>query len=289
MTVTTRIMKLGSAVCEKFDLPQRSLYQGLRAARMARHPGETLRRRRDIATRLSGSAWAGFIDPQAGYRAFGPAELPGQAEALAACREIWAREEANAPDGHDNKPFLRNVMQRDDLERHPALIAFAHSAPVVEAITGYLGSLPYLNAIGLYHSPANDTTRSSQLFHRDADDFTQIKCFVYVHDVGTANGPFTLVPADSSAAIGRRLGHSFKAPRLEDAQIGDAPVVEMAGPAGTGFFVDTSRCLHFGSRARGGDRLAFMFQYTTWPNVSLETDKQGRTGRPILNPPQPSF
>ena len=40
--------------------------------------------------------------------------------------------------------------------------------------------------------------------------------------------------------------------------------MKATGPAGKGLMLDTSRCLHYGSRGNTIERLVLMFQYTSF-------------------------
>jgi hypothetical protein len=125
----------------------------------------------------------------------------------------------------------------------------------------------------------------SQMWHIDDEDFRQIKCFVNLHNVGPMNGPFTFIPAQKSDEIRRKIGHGWRGRRLEDSEImahcKPEDIISVTGGPGTGVFVDTSRCLHFGSRARGGHRLVMMFQYTRTPDLNF-VNKDSRKTRSIL-------
>jgi hypothetical protein len=148
-----------------------------------------------------------------------------------------------------------------------------------------------LHAIGLYVSPVNDSTKSSQMFHLDGQDFRQLKCFVNIHSVGDADGPFSFLPADLSDQVAAALGHHWGDGRLEDKDIHsvteEANVISLTGPPGTTALVDTCRCLHFGSRARENARIVFMFQYTPWPDARVDkTDKDFGPGFSLIDIPR---
>ena len=91
----------------------------------------------------------------------------------------------------------------------------------------------------------------------------QVKLLLNVFDTKAENGPFTLIPADASLPI-RRRGEFRR--RFSDAQVdaecGLENAVQLVGGAGSGAFVDTCRCLHFGSRETRADRLVLMIQFT---------------------------
>jgi hypothetical protein len=212
------------------------------------------------------------MDPENGYRLFSKEDLPGVADA-ASVADRFFEEKKGEPQAPDSKPFFANICDEKALLRHPDLVTFARSQPVVEIATNYLKTIPKLSAFGVFYSPPNDTLEKSQMWHIDDEDFCQVKCFINVHDVGPDNGPFTFIPAAKSDEIRRKLGHSWRGKRLEDAEImslcKEDDIIAVTGAPGSGAFVDTSRCLHFGSRARGGHRLVMMFQYTRVPDLNF--------------------
>ena len=138
------------------------------------------------------------------------------------------------------------------------------------------GRIPYLNRVDLLYSVprAGDENVSSQLFHVDPEGLTQVKFFINVFDVGDGEGPFTFIPADETARIIRdvnvlrRQQGKPHAGRYLDEEItavgGGGSIVRVKGPQGSGVAVDTSRCLHLGSRVNPGSfRLCLYIQDRT--------------------------
>jgi hypothetical protein len=172
--------------------------------------------------------------------------------------------------------YLRNLLSNDDLRRYPGLVDFALSDAAMGMAASYLGTIPYLNRVDLLYSVhrQGDEKVSSQLFHVDPEGLTQVKFFINVFDVGDGEGPFTFIPADETARIinevnGLRQQHGKQhAGRYLDDEIssvrGNGSIVRVTGPQGSGVAVDTSRCLHLGSRVVPGSfRLCLYIQYCT--------------------------
>ena len=172
--------------------------------------------------------------------------------------------------------FLRNLLSNDDLRRNPELVDFALSDEALGIATNYLGTVPYLSRIDLLYSVPReaDNRIASQLFHVDPEGLTQVKFFINVFETGDAEGPFTFIPADDTARIlrdVRALRRSQGRPhvgRYTDEEIaavgGTGAIVEVKGPRGSSVAIDTSRCLHLGSRVRpGAFRLCIYLQYCT--------------------------
>ena len=140
--------------------------------------------------------------------------------------------------------------------------------------TKYLRMVPYLNRVDLLYSVprATDGTIASQLFHVDPEGVTQVKFFINVFDTNDDSGPFTFIPADDTArilreirALRRKEGRPHVGRYLDEeiaAVGGTSTVISVKGPKGSGVAVDTSRCLHLGSRVRPGSfRLCLYVQY----------------------------
>ncbi len=172
--------------------------------------------------------------------------------------------------------YLRNLLSNDDLLRNPLLVDFALSDGALGMAASYLGTIPYLNRVDLLYSlpRAGDDKVSSQLFHVDPEGLTQVKFFINVFDVGEGEGPFTFIPADETARIIRdvaalrtRQGKQHAGRYLDDeiSAVGaNDGIVCVMGPQGSGVAVDTSRCLHLGSRVSPGSfRLCLYIQYCT--------------------------
>jgi len=267
-----------------YGIPGNAIGGAIRARRIASAPIHFMRQRAAAKTISDTSPYANFIDANNGYRIFSTHDLPGIINAV----EIGSRffnDKKNEHRGQGTKPFFSNICEEADLEHYPDLLSFPRSKPVFDMSASYLRAMPKLSAFGIFYSPPNDMLEKSQMWHIDDEDFRQIKCFINLHDVGPTNGPFTFIPAQKSDQIRRKIGHGWRGRRLEDAEImahcepGD--IISVTGGPGTGVFVDTSRCLHFGSRARGGHRLVMMFQYTRTPDLNF-VNKDSRKTRSIL-------
>ena len=258
----------------KYGLSSDAVFHALRLRRILREPTEILKRRSAARRVKAKSPYAGFIDKRLGFGRFGPSDFPGVVEAVEAANSIY---DSKKMDGKFKKPFFVNLLEPDDLEKYPQLLAVAQSVPMQEAATGYLNTVPDLSGIGVFLSPANDSLEKSQQYHTDDIDKRQVKCFINCNEIGANNGPFTFVTGDASDALRRKLKHGWRGPRLSDADVvgncGEDDIIKITGGAGTGVLVDTSRCLHFGSRCREGYRLVIMFQYTRRPSLAFETER----------------
>ena len=209
------------------------------------------------------------IAPQDGFVVVPPGRFPETDAIVGEARAALARYDATSPPaGKNRKRFLQNVLDSSSLTLDSAIVRFAFRQDVLSAVSRYLGTVPLLTTISVFHSDtvAGDPT-SSQLYHCDGDDVTQVKIFVYCTDVDVPSGPLTLLDAATTREVQRRTGYWYRH-RLSDDQVRAAGTPRehvILGPTGTAVFVDTSRCFHFGSRVAAGapPRLATMIQYQT--------------------------
>ncbi|MFQ5698575.1 MAG: hypothetical protein ACE5IL_09865, partial [Myxococcota bacterium] len=202
-----------------------------------------------------------------GFRRLEPGALPGTGPLVERCLEIYRdrRKTHGAGDLLHNpkKGFLLSILSGPDFARQPELVRFMVARPIVEVAARYLGSVPILSGAHLWWSPPNQSARSSQLFHIDREDTEQLKLFVHITRVSEENGPLTLLPAHVSQRVRRRVGLHVR--RLQDAQVERAAAlsepIRVTGEPGSAVFVDTSSCLHYGSRANRSDRLVLAIQF----------------------------
>jgi hypothetical protein len=248
-----------------------------RATAFVQAPVET-RQRRHMATTFMTMRPAP-MDREVGYALFPPTQSSELAAALDTCRSVFESKRNAAAGPHEDKradkrAFLRNLMNNDDLRAHPQLVEFALSDWALSIVTSYLQVVPFLNRVDLLYSvprPTEDRI-ASQLFHVDPEGITQVKFFFNVFDTDDDDGPFTFIPADETTRILREIrtlrrkhGKSHVG-RYTDEEIasvgGSEAIIKVTGLPGSGVAVDTSRCLHLGSRVRTGSfRLCLYLQY----------------------------
>jgi hypothetical protein len=259
-----------------------------RVAAFASAPRQ-VRQRRRLAEQFTARAAVAQMSRDRGFRLLPSNHFPDIGDVIATCRRLFeskcaadaAESAAGAQGGHlpvrpQKAEYLRNLLSNDDLRRNPVLVDFALSDAALGIAAGYLGTIPYLNRVDLLYSVPRpgDEKVSSQLFHVDPEGLTQVKFFINVFDVGEPEGPFTFIPADDTAriirdvdALRRQQGKQHAGRYLDDeitAVGANGAVVRVAGPEGSGVAVDTSRCLHLGSRVHPGTfRLCLYIQYCT--------------------------
>ena len=292
-----RALKTVRHVYQRVRTKRRSVWYRLRETatgnalwKAAEIGGAPLDRRRRSRLAVQHTRRVAFpaLDRSAGYRLLGAGELAGVDEVVAVCRRVFeakipadARAVAAGPASGtgvlaEKRKFLQNLLTDHDLREHPSLVDFALSDALLGTAADYLRAVPRLTRVDLLYSVprAGDDRIASQLFHLDPEGVTQAKLFLNVFDTGEAEGPFTFIPAVESARIVREVRrwrqrhgrpHSGRYTDEEIAAVGGADaVVTVNGPAGSGVVVDTTRCLHLGSRVRpGAFRLCLYIQYCT--------------------------
>ena len=175
------------------------------------------------------------------------------------------------------KPYLLD-HPLTTLDRSSPLVRFAVDPRVVSVAADYLGLVPLLTMVTILASPpVPGPVAGSQLFHSDWEDVHQVKIFVNCSNVAEENGPLNAVTADASRRVKRAVAYRYGGPhfRLRDEEVlpmlADGEQQAFTGPPGSIVFVDTSSCLHLGSRVYEGaeERLVAQFQYLTPPAFDL--------------------
>jgi hypothetical protein len=223
---------------------------------------------------------AGFeITRSAGFRIFQPGRFAEADEVVAESQRLAAAA-GDIAARSANKPFMVPILQSAKLPRDSAYLRFASRPDVVAAVARYLGMVPILTSIEVYYSAFRDVAlASSQLFHCDQDDTSQIKVYILCTEVDEKNGAMLLLGADTSRIVRRALRYEYRN-RATDEEVfdavGDRDRHLMVGPPGTVAFVDTSRCFHYGSRVREGapPRLVAVFQYLSPFSFRVSRDRK---------------
>lgn len=176
-----------------------------------------------------------------------------------------------------HKSFWARLLDEDMIDgvlpTDNAFVAFALQTPILQLLTRALGEVPQLDYVLLTLSSGSDAPLvSSQLWHKDYDDIRTLKLFVYLTDVNSPeHGPFTFIPAPASDKVGfTRRSHRPDEKVFSEA-VRRQDVREMYGSRMSAFVVETSRCLHMGSRvAPGHTRLLYTATFITAPRLYPE-------------------
>ncbi len=242
-------------------------------------PRDAIQRRNAAASYNRQHADIRRLDRRDGYALLPPGAVANTDEIIELSLRLFEEKqlEAAANAGNSKKwAFLRSILTNQDLARNPRLVDFALSDSLLSLVTNYLGTIPHLNRIDLLYSVnhGGEEAISSQIYHLDPEGTRQAKLFMNLRDVGPDEGPFTFIPASETT----RIVNAVKQRRLEDTEMaagrysdeelqavgGLERAIAVGGPKGSAALVDTSRCLHFGSRVKPGTyRLCLYIQYCT--------------------------
>jgi hypothetical protein len=206
-----------------------------------------------------------LIDETLGYAMLPFGTIDNVAPAIEFARRI--QDERSSAELPKEKRELIVLSEPDRYEDAPEFFELALSDQVLQIVTDYLGEVPKLRRIKLWWTPVNTQLKGSQLYHRDGMNWyqRQAKFLFIMNDVDETCGPFTFIPANVSRRVANSLGSIRDQERVTDelvyqhARPSDA--ISLIGPAGTGAVVDSSRCFHYGARARGGERLMLVFNF----------------------------
>lgn len=265
---TFRARRLYRILYKRLFLPRQLVHKGLSAAKRITVRDQISTRAAAAAALPPAPASEPRLDPHTGFHLFEPGTFPGAVDAARKCQGLYEdfRQNGQAAEflqRNPSKRFLLSVLSGDEFHRHPDLIRFMVSEPVVRLAARYLGTVPVLEGAALWWTPPNDSMTSSQMVHIDELAPKQVKILLNCTATGEDSGPLHLLPADVSDDLRRRGGH--RRGRLDDRWLEEPAqnghLHKAVGEPGSGVVFDSSRCLHFGSRGNLADRLVLAFHF----------------------------
>lgn len=237
--------------------------------------GDWWRRRRAAREVLSTSTWSGKLTRKQGYCSFLPGELRELDTLVEIGRAFYERSRKSGTDwkslGRDGLAPMALLLSDTDLASSRELQRLATSGPLVEIVTDYFGTVPVLDNIDVWVSPPNVDPAGpygSQLYHLDKPDRNYTTLFLNISEVGPKNGPLTFFDAGRSRTIRQQLGYDrryylgngrIRDEELQTLELGEP--IRLEGRAGSGGIVDTSTCIHAGSRVEEGERVVMAITY----------------------------
>lgn len=205
--------------------------------------------------------------------------LPHLEELLAETGEV-IKERGGRHHSDVQYPFLRSLLFPGDLEKYPSFLNFILSSEILSVAMDYMKTIPVFSKTrppGVRFMESNikldpDSSlppRDSQLYHIDFYDSPMFYVLVLLEDVTMDCGPWTFLPASVSERITKKIGYREKGRgyRIQDDEI--RPHIQpneeiiFAYPKGSVLFIDSSACLHFGSRNAVRPRYMMMYGLTT--------------------------
>lgn len=152
---------------------------------------------------------------------------------------------------------------------------------LISAVSEYLKAVPILFNVQVWYSPnvENKDLIGSQLYHFDREDFRQIKCFIPLEDIDIDSGPLTLISSKNSKKFIfknlLKLKLISSKGRFTDNEIKSAfkKNVELPLKCKTGqiALIDTTQCLHFGSRPSKKYKYHITIQYLSPYSTKLDS------------------
>ena len=157
----------------------RSVYTVFRRAARYWRDGE----RRAAYRELPDPLWS--LAPGRGFAIFEPGQFAEVVQIVADARARLEESERHGPPATaSRKRFLVPVQDPATLTLDSAVMRFALREDVLNAVSRYLGVVPFLSTISvLFSDVVEGAPTSSQLHHCDGDDVTQVKVFIYCSDV----------------------------------------------------------------------------------------------------------
>ena len=209
-----------------------------------------------------------------GYALTPPEIVPLTARVVDACVQLFERRKPQLDDIRAKRDsYFYNVLGEGGFEEHKDLLhAYMTQDSILIPVMRYLGEFPIFQGVKMMWTPPNESLVSSQQWHLDGLDSTQVKFFLYLSDIDEGAGPTTILSREDTRRVVQE--YDYVSGRLSDEQV--AAVVPrdrwipLLGNKGTLATCDTSTCLHFGGRGRDRDRLFLLFHYSTSAPFKVE-------------------
>jgi hypothetical protein len=171
----------------------------------------------------------------------------------------------------ESKEFLQILTPRT-FDADSIYIRYALQPQFIAIANAYLGLRAKLRAVHLWLTyPTEGEPASTQLWHRDADDFVNLKIFTYLTDVDIEDGPFAYIPGTQRLGYRRICPVTSGVGRTTDQEMGRVAAGSewriCLGRAGTVVFADTSG-YHKGVKPIRNHRLMLMVHYASRASVS---------------------
>lgn len=179
--------------------------------------------------------------------------------------------------GAQDKPFLQSILREPSVEERPALLDFITSSDVLNPVCRCFGFVPALGGslprgVRLMESTtkfdpdAAGPWRQSQLYHLDYHSRPTVYVIVALRDIDEEDGPMHFLGRAASQRVVQALGYRRRGVpyRLSDEQVyavvDPSEVHRFVAKAGSVLFIESSACMHFGSRRPAKPR--YQMQYS---------------------------
>ena len=145
----------------------------------------------------------------------------------------------------------------------------------------YLRSVPAFVGSNLWwtypvRALAEDRDTHAHLYHRDVDCFSFFKFFFYLTDVPAGEGAHMLVRGSHRRPPARGFLDRWNIRRYSDEEVlstyGERDILEITGPAGTGF-AENTLCVHKGRTPTSSPRLLLQLQYALFDYGNMHDER----------------
>ncbi len=158
------------------------------------------------------------------------------------------------------------TLNKNKFDSNSIVFKTITSKNILYPIIKYLKCIPLLTYLAIWYSPNNKKiNQSSQFLHLDHEDYKQIKGFIFLKDINEDCGPLVIIDKRNSEKIQNQLNYRMteENKRIDDNILKNYKKITLTGKKGTVVLLDTSSCLHFGSRKASNSRLVLSFQFIT--------------------------
>ena len=163
------------------------------------------------------------------------------------------------------------AVDQSALLASPDIAELAFDPNFIAIAQAFLGAPPVHTQVNAWWSVPHSDTRehasaAAQKFHQDRDYIKFLKIFIYLTDVGEANGPHQFI-AGSNADYAEMAGQPYRASkRREDADLlaiyGPGRLRVFTAPRGSVLLEDTSG-FHKGTSVASGHRMMLQLEYVS--------------------------
>jgi hypothetical protein len=166
-----------------------------------------------------------------------------------------------------HKEALTGYYNTEDAMRTPHLLEMANDPRILNVMEASFGCKPTISHLSIWWSFAGfdpavnaDIIGNPDVYHRDLDDWAQIKLFVYLTDVTGETGPHAFIRGSHrECQYVDRKDAEVKATDPDGSKL-----VLFSAKAGTGF-LERSSTLHRGVAPTKGPRLMLHVTYSLFP------------------------
>ena len=182
------------------------------------------------------------------------------------------------------KPYYLNLLEYQDLKGLGSLKGFLSSNELINLLHEYYGFIPHLSHLAVFYSNNSIYTNKgknqlgTQNAHFDNHDLKHVKLFLNISDVTFADGPLHVFNKTVSNSFRISSGRILKKKPVRDDRELDKIKnngVSFVGESGSLAIVDTTNCLHYGSRVNNGKgRVTLVIHFTCFDSYSSSTTKK---------------